>query len=466
MKAVFYTADALPWAEDLGDTPWPLLPVANRPLLDYWLETCAETGVGLVQVVLGEGAERVEKFAGTGSRWGVDIQYSFARADEQPLDYLRSTSDRWNDGLLYIGGAFFLRRRQAYKSASFKTLTACTHKSSDRILFLFGKNGGEVQAMLDGQMESVRGLEQIHIHPYTIDGIPAYFDLNMKMVAGESSRYLTAGFSDEDCSSIGYNVMTPPSVHLRPPLIIGNDCRFGAMSTVGPKAIVSDHVIVDSHTRISNCLIFPDTYIGQNLEIENKIVSGNRLVSAEDGTAVEIDDSWLVARNRPEMRTEDLVRYTILWFLALGVAIVQVIPFIILYPLVRLTHIGEYKREVFHDPRTGFVKLPVFRKTENRKSMVYRLFRAATLDRFPWILLALRGRLFVCGQPPMRHPADDEIVKQLRQYYPAVFSYADYSRDSDRLVDSLWYAHIRSLFEDVKILIKSLLYRFFRAGSQ
>ncbi len=52
------------------------------------------------------------------------------------------------------------------------------------------------------------------------------------------------------------------------------------------------------------------------------------------------------------------------------------------------------------------------------------------------------------------------------QYYPAVFSYADYSRDSDRLVDSLWYAHIRSLFEDVKILIKSLLYRFFRAGSQ
>jgi len=34
------------------------------------------------------------------------------------------------------------------------------------------------------------------------------------------------------------------------------------------------------------------------------------------------------------------------------------------------------------------------------------------------------------------------------------------------LMDSLWYAHIRSLFEDVKILIKSLLYRFFRAGSR
>ncbi|MEN8254814.1 MAG: NDP-sugar synthase [Verrucomicrobiota bacterium] len=466
MKAVFYTAEALSWAEDLGDAPWPLLPVANRPLLDYWLETCAELGIGRVQVILGEGAEQIEEFAETGSRWGVEIQYSFARTSEQPLDYLKATADRWSDGLLFVGGAFFLRRRQAYRPAGFKSLDACTHMSGDRILFLFGKTGDEVEALLDGRLDSGRGLEQIHIHPYDIDSIPTYFELNMKMVAGEFSRYLTAGFSDANRSSVGYNVLTPPSAHLRPPLIIGNDCSFGAMTTVGPKVVVADHVIVDSHTRLSNCLILRDTYIGQNLEIENKIVSGNRLVSAKDGTAIEIDDSWLVARNRPEMRTEDLVRYTILWFLALGVGIVQVVPFCILYPLVRATRIGTYHREIFHDPRTGFVKLPVFKKLENRKSVVYRLFRAATLDRFPRLLLALRGRLFVCGQPPMRHPDDDEIIKQLPQYYPAVFSYADYSMDSDRLMDSLWYAHIRSLFEDVKILIKSLLYRFFRAGSR
>ena len=93
MKAVFYTADALSWAKDLGDTPWPLLPVANRPLLDYWLEICVEAGIRQVQVILGEGAERVEGYAGSGMRWGLDIQYSFARASEQPLDYLKSTSD-------------------------------------------------------------------------------------------------------------------------------------------------------------------------------------------------------------------------------------------------------------------------------------------------------------------------------------------------------------------------------------
>ena len=466
MKAVFYTAEALTWAKDLGDIPWPLLPVANRPLLEYWLETCVEAGIDHVQVILGDGAEQIERYAGSGSRWGLNIQYSFARASEEPLDYLKATSARWSEGLLYIAGAFFLRRRRAHAPTEFRALDACIHQAGDKMLFLYGNTGAEVEALLHGHMESGRGLEQIHIHPYGMDNIPDYFELNMKMVGGEYTRYVTAGYSDADRSSIGYNVLTPPSAHLRSPLIIGNDCRFGTMTTIGPKAVVADHVIVDSNTTLSNCLILPDTYIGQDLEVDHKIISGKRLVSARDGTAIDIDDSWVVARNRPDMRTEDLVRYIIMWCLALLVCAVQFIPFILLYPIVHLSGIGTYRRQIFHDPRTGYIKLRVFEKTRNRKSIVYRLFRAAALDRFHWLLLALRGRLFVCGQPPMRHPEDDEIIRQLPQYYPAVFSYADYARDHDLLVESLWYAHIRSLFEDVKILIKSLLYRIFRAGNR
>lgn len=464
MKAVFYTADALDWARSLGDVPWPMLPVANRPLLDYWLETCADAGIRQVQVILGEGAEQVETFAGNGFRWGIDIQYSFARTDEQPLDYLRAVSDRWTDGLLYVGGPFFLRRRQAYRPEGFRRLSACTHCSGDCTYFLLGQNSAEVRGLLDGQLKSGRGLEQIHIHPYVIQDIPSYFQLNMKMVAGEYSRYVTQGFSDANRSSIGYNVLTPPSAHLTAPLIIGNDCRFGVMSTVGPRAVVADHVIVDSGTTLMDCLILSDTYIGKDLEIRHKIVSGNRLIDARDGTLVEMDDSWVVARNRPDMRTEDLMRYVLLWFIALGVAALQLVPFLLLYPVLRFSGTAVYRKAVFHDPRTGFMKLPVFEKRKNRKSPAYRLFLALALDRFPRLLLALRGRLFVCGQPPMRHPEDDATIRQLSQYYPAVFSYADYIRDSDLLVDSLWYAHIRSLFEDVKILIKSLLFRFFRGG--
>ncbi|MEA2067805.1 MAG: NDP-sugar synthase [Verrucomicrobiota bacterium] len=467
MIAVLNTSSACGWDDPFGDIPWPLLPVANRPLLDYWLEACTEQGICTVQLVLGgEDAKKIEDFVGNGDRWNVEVQYTFARPGEAATSYLKSISNLWKDGLFYIGSPFFMRRRQAFRPSGFLSLEACRHDLDGEIQFLFGSTGDQIEALLEGQPGSRLGLEQIHIHPYVIDSIARYFDLNMKMVVGEFSRYVTAGFSGKDGSSIGYNVRTPPSSHLQAPIMVGDDCRFGSMTTVGSNAVVGNHVIVDAYSELVNCLVLDDTYIGRNLEIRNKIVAGNRMIDPRDGTMIQIDDSWLIARNRPDMRTEDLVRYVILWLMALGLALVQLVPFCLLYPWLRLSRIARLSMQQFHDPRTGYINLRVFTKLENRKSVAYRLFRGLSLDRFPWLLLVLRGRLFLCGQPPMRHPEDDETIKQLPHYYPGVFCYQDYNKDSDRLVDSLWYAHIRSFYEDVKILIKALLTRFLGAGRQ
>ena len=93
MKAIFHVGSVCPWAASMG-VPWAMLPVANRPLIDYWLEACAEQGVDDVHVVLGDGAEAIEEFAGDGTRWGVRIRYGFARPGEDPLDFVRQTRGR------------------------------------------------------------------------------------------------------------------------------------------------------------------------------------------------------------------------------------------------------------------------------------------------------------------------------------------------------------------------------------
>lgn len=467
MIAVLNTSTACPWAEAFGDVSWALLPVANRPLLDYWLEACSDQGIARVQIILGgEEAEHIEKYVRDGKRWNVEIEYTFARPGESPVAYLKSISKLWQEGLFYLGRPFFLRRRQAYRKDGLLSLEACRIGLDEGLHFLRAPTADEVRALLGGEAGSPRGLEQIHVHGYAIDGIKRYYELNMKMVAGEYSRYVTAGFAAKDGSSIGYNVRTPPSSQLMAPILVGDDCRFGAMTTVGANAVVGSHVIVDAYSELADCLVLDDTYIGRNLEIRQKIVAGNRVIDAHDGTMVEIDDSWLIARNKTDTRTEDVVRYIILWFVALGLAMLQLLPFLLLYPWLRLLGIASFTREEFHDPRTGHIKLPVFYKRKDVKSVAYRLFRGLSLDRFPWILLVLRSRMYLCGQPPMRHPDDSEIITQLKQYYPGVFCYQDYNKDSDRLIDSLWYAHIRSLYEDLKILIKALLTRFLTAGRQ
>lgn len=464
MIAILNTATSCAWAEEIGGPPWSLLPIANRPLLDYWLEWCSELGIGTVQVVLGNDANLVEDFVSDGARWNVTVEYAFARKGESATDYLRSISPRMQEGVICFGGPFFLRRRKAFTPSGLKKLKPCHYGKSGSLYFLHAPEASALDSMLDAEPGSQRGLEQVHVHPWIIGDVGSYYELNMKMVHGEFMRYTTAGFSSGDRSSVGYNVHTPPSSHLQAPVLIGDDCRFGPMTTIGPNAVVANHVIVDSHSELIDCLILSDTYIGRNLDIHGKLVVGNRVVSPDDGTIVEIDDTWLVAKNRPSMRTEDVVRYAILWFVALGLIGILLVPFLILYPLVRLGGIAVYDHPLFHDPRTGYIDLPTLRKRKNRKSLAYSAFKALSADRLPLLLLVVSGRLFLCGQPPMRHPEDDELIKQLPEYYPGVFCYQDYNKESDRLVDALWYAHIRSLYEDLKILIKALVSRFLRAG--
>ena len=60
----------------LTDTrPKPMLPVANRPILEYVLEAIATAGLEEVVVVVGHRAERIRTHVGDGADWGLDITY-------------------------------------------------------------------------------------------------------------------------------------------------------------------------------------------------------------------------------------------------------------------------------------------------------------------------------------------------------------------------------------------------------
>lgn len=56
VKAVLHTGLVESWATVLGDIPWPLLPVGNRPFIEYWFEECIRHGIKDIRLVLGEGA--------------------------------------------------------------------------------------------------------------------------------------------------------------------------------------------------------------------------------------------------------------------------------------------------------------------------------------------------------------------------------------------------------------------------
>ena len=171
MIAVIDTSTANDWAETMGDLSWALLPVANRPLLDYWLEACTEFGVRSVHVILGEGAKEVEDYIASGDRWNVVVEYVFSRNNETAVDYLKSISEYWENGVLFFAGPFFMRKRQGFRPEGYANLKTCCHDQGKIPYFIYGKNGEELRNLLANCGSENRGLEEIHIHPYLIGSI-------------------------------------------------------------------------------------------------------------------------------------------------------------------------------------------------------------------------------------------------------------------------------------------------------
>ena len=461
MRAVLYTGGKKPWAEVLGERPWALLPVGGRPLLSYWLELCIDLGITDVQIILGQDAEYVEMFCGNGDKWGLSINYSFIRAEDDPQNYLSRDPERWSDGLLYIGEALFPRRRADFTQEKLQELLkGCCVRHNERPVFFISRSPEQIDRFIqrigDGATAAdVMGLTGLDFT--FIQDITHYYRLNMEIVRNEMNHYLSSGYSSADGASIGYNVITPPSVTLVPPLAIGNDCRIGAISVIGSGTVISDHVLIDRQCEISDSIILSDTYVGRNLEIKGKIVAGNRIIDPEDGTCLEIEDPWLVAQTRPRNYMRDFLRAVFGWEFALLLVILQFIPFVFLYSLIRLFGRGRFVSRDSLGIGGSKIRISHFIAGNPVPSVLLMIFYATSLDRFPQLLSVLCGKLWLCGQVPKAAKGNE--LKDSYRYFPAVFSYSDAFIEIDKQMDALYYAHTRSLAADLCILRHALLHR-------
>lgn len=466
MKAVLQTGGAPDWARALGLDTWALAPVAGRPLLEYWLELCDLWRITEVRLVLGEGAHVVEAYAQEGARWGLKITYSFLGPGENPDRFLHRSPELWAEGLFYLGQPLFPRRANEDPLARAAVTGTHLHMIGDRIGCLASSQPDFLKTFLAGG-ELALGAQDFAPLGVVTEGIAslkAYFDLNMRMVRGECARYVSPGYLTKDAAHVGFNVIIPPAANVQPPLVIGNDTRLSALTNIGPDVVIGERCIVDQQSDLTRCVILDGTYIGRNLEIRDKIVAGHRLIDPADGTVLNVDDPWLLASAARSLRGMDVVRALLGWAAALALALVQLLPFLLLAGLLQLTRQLRYVRATIHAARQQKTRLVLFTDTGNgRASWLPRLFRALSLDRFPALLKVLTGRLWLCGQEPLTTPADDELRKEFREYFPAAFTYATprpgVSDTQIKRVDGLYYAHHRSLAENVRILLRGLLGR-------
>ncbi len=416
-----------------------LLPFVGKPLLEFYVDTCALCGVTDLLVLQENYDEAVESFLGDGSRWGVSIVHGTGHGKADSDEAVRHNAGFvQGDQVLYFEG-FFLPLYD-------KRLTF-----SPEIL------------PVDG---SVRLLGASHTPPETpfvraipVDSLQAFHQVNMDLLENHAEALVMRGYGAEKGVFFGMNNIVGNAAALNVPFILGDNTQIEPNAKIGPLAILGDSCIVDKHTRISRTIIFDKTYLGADLELRDKIISGGTLIDPETGVQVEFRDNYFVAQVQTGRFKRALNR---VWDLSLGLPLAAWTG--LAYLVYKMIGIPETETATYRIRGDSFERGTFVRYYPIRGPKVTWFFKLSA-DKFKLLLLVLKGRMSLIGDT-LWNPDDHEFMyERYKNYHAGAFTYTeslDHTDEDERLIDDLYYAHNRSPKTDLQLLLRFFVSRLLR----
>jgi mannose-1-phosphate guanylyltransferase len=303
-----------------------LFPVANKPLIDWTLESLSKCGVETVVMAVNYMAEAIARYLGS-TKYDLGIIYS---REERPLDTagpIKRAEDHLGEGLFLVlnGDVISDVDYQALLEyhrgrGGLATITLIEVPDPSRY--------GAVE--LDDESRILRFVEKpepgrapsnyinagIYVfEPEVLEYIPSgrpvsterevfpklaeedllygYKASALWVDIGVPEDYLRANsllLSRLKELEIGDGAEIDETAQLFPPSSIGERVRIGGDSVIGPNTSISDDVVVGRGCKIENSIIFPGVTIGDHSSIKNSIIGENatleRWVKVETGSLI------------------------------------------------------------------------------------------------------------------------------------------------------------------------------------
>ena len=299
MRAVVMATGFCPGMTDLAYLePAVLLPVAGRPFLHYVVEALVDAGITRIDFILSEMPHAVEDSLGDGTRWGSKFSYHLARDPERPYGRLAilgvgrdeaillAHGDRlplWNidpsgehPGLVLERGAW-----TGWGIVPGSCLSGATDDTNEDGFFAGASRCLPAQPVETELLLSVRTPEE-------------FLATNWAILEKRFPKLMMGAREAADGVWISRNVSLHPTAVLTAPVYLGENCRINQGARIGPRAVVSPNCLVDESSLLSETVVFPGSYIGQGLELNDAIVNRNRLVNVAVGAAITVTDNFIL----------------------------------------------------------------------------------------------------------------------------------------------------------------------------
>jgi len=283
--------------------PKQLLPIANRPMSEYCLDSIKETGITDVAIIIGGmGSNKVKEYYGNGKNFGVNITYIEQDEPRGIAHAIRLCKEFVNNEkfLVFLGDNIIQKPIANFvenfnKSDYDATVLLCEVDNPSR----FG--------IADVENEKIVKITEKPKKPTSnlaVTGIyllaPLIFDVidNLKP-SWRNELEITDALDNllKQNDNIGYETITdywkdtgtPEDIlnanrqvleHIcnqtgGNPSIIGKNCKIDESASIGPNVSIGDNTIISSDVVIENSIIMSGCKIDGGLNIKDSIISAN-----------------------------------------------------------------------------------------------------------------------------------------------------------------------------------------------
>jgi len=301
--------------------PKPMVPICNRPVMEYVLELLKRHGVDTVIVTLHYLAEEVVSYFGDGSDFGLHIIYS---VEDEPLGTagsVKKVEEYLDDTFLVVSGDaltdFDLSRLLSFhrESSSMATVTltrvespleygvVITDQDHKIVRFLEKPSWGEVfsdqvnTGIYVLEPEILDLMEPDQFYDFSKDLFPKLLNENRPLFGyvaqgywcdiGDLDHYrkahqdMFAGrvlheMPGEERSRgvwLGSGSEIDPTASIESPVVIGRNCRIRAGASVGQFTCIGDNCILEEETSLHRDILWNNVYLGRKSRSSGSIVS-------------------------------------------------------------------------------------------------------------------------------------------------------------------------------------------------
>lgn len=332
--------------------PSPMIPIANRPVMEIALEHLARQGIKNILVCLYRTPSWIESYFGGGRRWGVRLSYILlkdASGNAGALSWARTL----------ISEDFIVVPVDAI--IDFDIADALTdHMAQNNVATVVvggacpgcdGVNCAHKASRFQGKIPDQLGQKVLHetgvylFKPQVLDYIPARaaYDIHTQLLPALSQAGLSVGASFMDgywnrletfqdiqaaqkkylysameqslepepgyqrlshpfisgrCYApgiwVGKNNTIHPSVSLIPPVLIGDNIRVGREAVIGPEVVIGSNVIIADNATIHFSTILDHSYLGQLVHVQNRLVDKSLIIDMDTQASLRIADRFLL----------------------------------------------------------------------------------------------------------------------------------------------------------------------------